>query len=371
MILNLPDNQKINAIRIIAILSTLAMMLYAPDLWITTKDFPVIPLFDWIPIPTAPFDTIFAGLFFLSQVVYIFKPKRMLGWFVIFLYIYLALVDQNRLQPYFYQSFLTLLAIVIYKDKTSSKKVLYTIILIFIATYFFSGIQKLNGVFYIEWMSALQKHFSFMPDSLLQGVTYVVPWLEVMMAMFILFNKTRKLGVVMIVSMHTIITIMLVYLGYGFNVIPWNFQNILSVLILLWSLQTISFSEIFTFGLNYQKALILLFTFILPFSNLFGGWDHLLSFSFFTSKLDYYYVIIHKDLMDKLPEGVTKYSRSNENMTVIYLNEWAGEVNKVLLYPQERVVKKTEQYLRSFADDPQQEGLTKLVVYNNLPIQPK
>jgi len=364
VLFNLSNKHKVNAVRIIAILSTLTMMLYAPDLWITTKDFPVIPLFDWLPIPTSPFDTIFAGLFFISQIVYIFKPKRVLGWFVVLLYLYLAMVDQNRLQPYFYQSFLTLLAIVIYKNKASSKKILFSIILIFIATYFWSGIQKLNEIFYEQWMHALLKHFSFIPEKLLLAFTYVVPWLEAAMGILILFNKTRKIGVISIVLMHTIITVMLVYLGYGFNVIPWNLQNILSVLIIFWSLKTSAFSEIFIGSFTYQRALIFLFTFILPLSNLFGGWDHLLSFSFFTSKLDYYYIQIDEKLADKLPQNIQKYYRKNEQMTVLYLNEWAGDVNKVLLFPQKRVVKKVEKHLRSFAENPNEKGLTKLVVYN-------
>lgn len=361
---NLAENKKVNAVRIFAILSTLSMMLYAPELWITTKDFPVIPLFDWIPIPTSPFDTIFAGLFFVSQVIYIFKPKRWLGWLVLSLYIFLCLVDQNRLQPYFYQSALTIFAIVLFKEKASSKKVLYTVMLIFLATYFWSGVQKLNGIFYEEWMGALLKHFSFVPETLLQAFTYAVPWLEAIIGIFLLFNKTRRLGVIGIVSMHSIIIVMLLYLGYGFNVIPWNVQNILSVLVLFWVFKTNSFNELFTYALDFQKTIIIVFTFVLPLSNMFGYWDHLLSFSFFTSKLDYYYIQIDDSLKDKLPEGAKRFYRSNENMTVIYLNEWAGEINKVLLYPQPRVAKKVEQYVRSFADESTVENPTKLVVYN-------
>lgn len=361
---NLAENQKVNAVRILAILSTLSMMLYAPDLWITTKDFPVIPLFDWIPIPTSPFDTILAGLFFVSQVVYIFKPKRWLGWLVLSLYIFLCLIDQNRLQPYFYQSALTIFAIVLFKEKASSKKVLYTVMLIFLATYFWSGVQKLNGIFYEEWMGALLKHFSFVPEALLKAFTYAVPWLEAIIGIFLLFNKTRRLGVIGIVSMHSIIIVMLLYLGYGFNVIPWNVQNILSVLILFWVFKTNSFNELFTYALDFSKTIIIVFTFVLPLSNMFGYWDHLLSFSFFTSKLDYYYIQIDDSLKDKLPEGAKKFYRSNESMTVIYLNEWAGEINKVLLYPQPRVAKKVEQYVRSFADESTIENPTRLVVYN-------
>jgi len=362
--LNLEVHQKINAVRILAILATLSMMLYAPDLWISSKDFPVIPLFDWFPIPYAPFDTILAGLFFVGQVVYIFKPKRWLGWTVLALFLILAIIDQNRLQPYFYQSALTILAIVLYKKNTDSKKILYTIILIFIATYFWSGVQKVNGIFYEEWMGALLKHFSFVPESLLQAFTYAVPWLEAIFGVFLLFNKTRKLGVLGVVAMHSLIIIMLLYLGYGFNVIPWNLQNILSVIIIFWFLKTESFTDFFFHLFTPQKGLIIIFTFMLPLSNMFGGWDNLLSFSFFTSKLNYYYIQIDDSLKDKLPEGAKKYYRSNENMTVIYLNEWAGEINKVLLYPETRVAKKVEQYVLSFADESTVENPTKLVVYN-------
>lgn len=364
MIANLNTHQKVNAVRIFAILSTLSMMLYAPDLWITTKEFPVIPLFDWILVPTSPFDTVFAGLFFVSQIVYLFKPKRFLGWTVIGLYLFLCLVDQNRLQPYFYQSFLTILAIVVYKEKADQKKILFTIILIFIATYFWSGIHKLNDIFYEQWMHALQKHFDFIPEMFLQLFTYCVPWLEALLGIFILFNKTRKLGVIGIVSMHAIIIVMLLYLGYGFNVIPWNVQNILSAIVIFWSLQTTSIKIFFTGLISYQKGLLFLFTFILPFSNLFGGWDHLLSFSFFTSKLDYYYIQIDNSLKDKLPKNVQKYYRSNKDMTVIYLNEWAGDINKVLLYPQPRIARKVEQYILSFVDEATVKNPTRLVVYN-------
>mgnify|MGYP000170941239 CR=1 FL=1 len=164
--------------------------------------------------------------------------------------------------------------------------------------------------------------------------------------------------------MHSIIIIMLLYLGYGFNVIPWNVQNILSVLIVFWVLKTDSNFSFFKRIFSPQKGLIFLFTFILPLSNLFGYWDHLLSFSFFTSKLDYYYIQIDDSLKNKLPEGVKKYYRTNESMTVIYLNEWAGDINKVLLYPQPRVAKKAEEYVLSFADESTVMNPTKLVVYN-------
>lgn len=360
----LTDTQKINWVRITAVIATLILMVYAPELWITTKDFPVVPLFDWIPIPKYPADYILAVGFFLTQIYYIFKPKRWLGIVLLLLYVYLSFVDQNRLQPYFYQSFLTIFAIDIFKDRIPPKKILYAIILIFFATYFWSGIQKLNDIFYIQWMSALEKHFSFIPTSLLQFFTYCVPWLEASMGILLLFNATRKFAVAFIVLMHGIIVFLLFYLGYGYNVVPWNFQNIISVIILFWGLRTETFHEFFTTFFNYQKAVILVFTLLLPLSNLFGIYDHLLSFSFFTSKLKYYNIVVSEKLEEQLPGHIQQYYRVQDKQTYINVNEWAGDVNKVLFYPENRAIQFLNQYLRSFAENPDQEGLTTLVVYN-------
>lgn len=364
-IVNLSDEQKVNWVRIIALLPVLFMMLYAPKLWITTKDFPVIPLFDWLPIPTKPFDYILAIGFFVLQIVYIFQNKRWQGGLIVLLYLYLALVDQNRLQPYFYQSFLTILAIVIFPKNAQIKKVLYAVILLFFATYFWSGIQKLNEAFYIQWLSALNKHFSWLPQWFLQYFTYAVPWLEALMGVLLLFNKTRKFGVLFILSMHAIIVLLLFYLGYGYNVVPWNIQNMLSVIILFWTLKTTNITDFFIDLFDKQRALILVFTIVLPLlNNLFGVYDNLLSFHFFTADLNYYNVFLNDELEEKLPPHIQKFYRYHNGRAYINMNEWAQYDNKVLFYPEDRIIQYMDVYLRSFATNPNQEDLTYLQVYN-------
>ncbi len=366
MKLNLTLKQRINWVRIAALLSTLTLMLLAPKLWLTAKVFPVIPLFNWIPIPTGLYDSVFWWLFFGTQILYVFLNKRWLGWTVLVLYMYLAFVDQNRLQPYFYQSALTILAIVIFPKRTDAKKILYSVILIFFATYFWSGIQKLNSAFYIQWLSALEKHFSFLPHIFLKVFTYLVPWLEASMGILLLFNKTRKFGVAFILGMHTIITLLLFYLGYGYNVVPWNIQNMLSVVALFWGLNTISSLDFFVKFFDKQRALILVFTMLLPLSNnLFGFYDKLLSFHFFTADLNYYNVFISLELEEKLPEHIQKFYRFENGKTYININEWAQFDNKVLFYPEERIIKYTDAYLRSYANNPNTKGLTELVIYNH------
>ena len=365
LIKNLTDKQKVNYVRILAILAVLVLMVYAPKLWLSTKVFPVIPLFDWLPIPTYPLDYVLAGFFFIIQIVYIFQNKRWQGWTIILLYLFLAMVDQNRLQPYFYQSFLTIFAIEIFNRKTNPRKILYAIILIFFATYFWSGVQKANEAFYIQWLSALNKHFSFLPQLFLETFTYAVPWLEALMGVLLLFNKTRKFGVLFILSMHTIIVLLLFYLGYGYNVVPWNIQNMLSVIIIFWTLKTLTFTEFFVQYFNKQKLAILVFTILLPTANnLTGFYDNLLSFHFFTADLSYYNVYLNEELEDKLPDHIKVFYRFDDGKAYLNMNEWAQYDNKVLFYPEERIIKYMDKYLRSFAENPNEKGLTKLVDYN-------
>lgn len=357
--------QPVKWVRILAVLSTLIMMFYAPKLWISTKDFPTIPLFDNFTALQYPFDYILAGLFFMLHLIYLFYPKRIIGFSIVLLFIFLAVVDQTRLQPYFYQNILTIFAISLFPKTTQEKKVLYAIILIFIATYFWSGIQKFNDEFYIQWMRALLKHFDFVPHSLLLLSTYAVPWVEFIIGIFLLFNKTRKLGVISIVLMHGTIVFMLYFLGYGYNVVIWNLQNILSVIIIFWTLKTERATSFFVEFFDYRKAIVIIFTFILPLSNIFGKWDHLLSFSFFSAKLNYYYVEIDKKLTNKLPKHIQDNCLPFQDKQILYVHYWCGNVNKVLFYPEDRCIQYLDNYLKSFADNPKEEGLTKLVIWNH------
>jgi hypothetical protein len=376
-ILNFTDEERINWTRIAAVVSTLILMVYAPKLWLTTKNFPVIPMFDWVPIPTGILEYTFWGILFVSQLIYIFYNKRWLGWLALLTYVYLAMVDQNRLQPYFYQSALTLLAIVLFPKKADSRKVLYTVILIFFATYFWSGIQKLNDAFYIKWLSALDKHFNCvasgdaalicLPPKFLELFTYAVPWLEASMGILLLFNRTRTFAIGFILGMHAIIVFLLFYLGYGYNVVPWNFQNMVSVVALFYGLKTLSPLDFFVAKFDWQRAVLVFMVMVLPLANnLKGYYDNLLSFHFFTADLKYYNVTIHEDLEDKLPENAQAFYRYHEGRTYINMNEWAQADNKVLFYPEERIIKYMETYLRSFANNPEQENLILLHDYNKI-----
>lgn len=186
------------------------------------------------------------------------------------------------------------------------------------------------------------------------------------MGVLLLFNKTRKFGVLFILFMHGTITFLLFYLGYGYNVVPWNIQNMFSVVIIFWTLKTTNVLDFFLKFFNKQKIVMLVFTIVLPFANNQTGiYDSLLSFHFFTADLNYYNVFLDEELEDKLPEHIQRFYRYQNGKAYLNMNEWAQYDNKVLFYPEERMIKYMDNYLRSFAENPNKEGLTELVVYNH------
>lgn len=361
---NINDKQKVVLVARIAVISFLALMFYAPKLWITEKSFPVIPLFDFIPIPHYPYDYLLAFLLIGLLISFFFKPKKVTGICIVFLYYYLAIVDQNRLQPYFYQSILIILsASYLRSSKKNTTIVLHSLMLLFIATYFFSGIHKINTNFDSVWIHAFAKHFSIFPEKIRLYFIYSIPYIEASIALMLFYNKTRKIAVILIIIMHLGIVILLFIFGYGYNVIPWNLQNILSVFILFWNYKSAYTFDLFTQYFNYKKAVIIFLIFVLPTTNLFGFWDHLLSFSFFSAKLNYYYIELNDDkLIENLPADIKKYIFEYNGKKIINLNDWAGDVNGVLLYPEDRIAKKTQQYIASFSKS---KNSTKLVEYHH------
>ena len=132
------------------------------------------------------------------------------------------------------------------------------------------------------------------------------------------------------------------------------------------SLKTTNVFDFFIKFFNKQKAAILIFSIVLPISNWTTGfYDSLLSFHFFTADLNYYNIFINEELEDTLPNEIQTFYRFENGKAYLQMNEWAQSDNKVLFYPEERIIKYMDVYLRSFAKNPNKEGLTELVVYNH------
>ena len=126
-------------------------MLSCYRLWLTARQFPLIPVAEWFPNPPPPWDRLlFAGL--LLSLILALRFHR--TGVVLFLVgaAFLMLGDQNRLQPWFYL-YLILLLLTLFPPKTALSGCRVALS----AVYIWSGIHKLNPQFFQEivpWFAA-------------------------------------------------------------------------------------------------------------------------------------------------------------------------------------------------------------------------
>src|SRR5258706_14759158 len=124
-------------------------------LWISSRQFPLVPVITNLPAVPFPLDYIWLALLLglLLAICIRAEPRKLVIAFLVLAGL-LALFDQMRWQPWFYQYFFMLAALAFYEGKKpeakNNRKALDCCALIVVCTYFWSGIQKLNFSFIHE-----------------------------------------------------------------------------------------------------------------------------------------------------------------------------------------------------------------------------
>lgn len=303
-------------------------------LWFGQREFPLVPLFDSLPEFNYPFDLLAVVMLSIFLIVFIFKPRPVIGLSIIFIYAYLSILDQNRIQPFFFELIFAVLAMTMFsKNKIRVEQCL---LFIFIGTYFWSGIHKANNDFFSKWMMGMDSRIGFVPEHLRMLFTYSIPMLEAMFGILLVFKRTRKYGVLLITLMHFIIVSTLLIEGFGYVVIPLTIFNVSTLFILFYN-SNINLKDVFK--LNHYKSITVFFVvIIMPLFNFFGWYDHLLSFSYFSGKPKYCRIWIkNKDDVNKLPNSYSKYLLEWNGNYYTDLNYWSQESIGVGVYPEIRV----------------------------------
>ena len=346
---------KLKITRIAAFIAFIIPMLLTRQLWFSDRFFPLIPLFDF------SFSNIYLDVFLITAFIgsFIFftqNPSWKYGLPVILIYSTWALLDQNRIQNFFFEIIYVVLAITLFsKNKKLAKECL---LLVFVGTYFFSGIHKYNDVFFEKWMNGLSKRIPFVPYELRWLFTKAIPFIEASFGIGLLFYKTRKTAIILLGLMHTIILLTLLMGGYGFTVFPLNIFNVFVLYYVFYNDREINYSSVFKIN-GIKKLLMLLLVIILPLFNFFGKYDHILSFSYLTGKPKYARLYFDKnEKIDELPISISQSVRKYNNINYIDFNEWAGKSIRVLVYPEKRVYSKIQNHIEFYAKKP-----TKLELY--------
>jgi len=340
---------KLAIIRLLAFIAYVSAMSILWSLWFSERTFPMVSLFEGLLVPNTLVDFLLIGTFISLFLFFIFKPNWKVGIPIILIFGYWGLLDQNRLQHFFFEIIFVVFALSIFKSNVNTAK--KCLLWIFIGTYFWSGIHKYNDLFFEKWLNGLNKRIPFIPYWMRVSFTYAVPFLEAGFGLLLLFVKTRKIGIWLIAVMHSIILITFLKDGFGYVVIPLMAFNVFTLFLVFYNSE-ITTKQLFTID-SYKIIVMYFITILLPLSNLFGFYDHVLAFSYFSGKPKYCRIHFENKIQtQQLPKHLQEVVREFQGQYYIDLNEWSSYTIKVMVYPEMRVYHKLKTHIDGFLDKP-------------------
>jgi hypothetical protein len=265
------------------------MMLGCYPLWHGLRDFPVVPVWEGLlKLPWYLHDVFFyASLVMMALLLW--RPQKKWALFLLLLMVLGAMLDQNRWQPWHYQFMWMLAAFGCLK---TDKQVMFAWQIILVAVYFYSGYAKMQPAFIHDIWRNLFLHSwlnIYSNNEWVLRAGYVMPLLEMGLALMLLFKPLRKIGVIGLILMHGLL---LLWLGpFGVNIagviIAWNFTMPI-LLIFLFYMNRVDFEW------YYCKKWFFLCLGIccccLPFLSRWGYWDRNLSFVLYSGGVTQLYI---------------------------------------------------------------------------------
>lgn len=328
--------KKLHLIRIVSCTAFLIGILGSYKLWLTYRKFPLAPLVEGLSAPAMVHNLILLVLAAcLSFLIFRLNARVIL---VFFLALVLALVfDQNRLQPWVY--FYSLILVFFYhpKNDPDPAQVLNAIRIILICMYLWSGLHKLNVSFLsIEFPQLVHDFFDSQYPFVLnlsKKLAILVPLIEILAGILLIFPKRRLLGFILAVCTHLFVLLLLRGIDHNPIVLPWNIALILLGFLVFFKNDTpIAFSG--------SKNLALVFLVgVMPLFNLVNAWGDYLSWSLYSAKNKLFYVAIavkHWEQFKYLEPALISQGDSSKPY-IIDVNKWSFHELNVPVNPESRV----------------------------------
>jgi len=339
-------------------LCLLAQILLSLQLWFpTTRTFPLVPAFDSLPLalPIAP--QLFATLFVIALVFWLFlKNKQWVFYATILFAILLILQDINRLQVWFYQLMVMLLLIGSQK-RIGQQAVIGNLQFMLIAIYIWSGFNKL-GVYYIEdtfpWL--LDTFAPLKPLGEIRFLAIASALFEMAIGIGLLFNQTKRLACYLVLLFHTFILLFLGPLGHNWNQVvwPWNLCQVLLVFFLFYDVKLVAAKQLIRIA-PISIIILLLFGFM-PAFNIVDKWPDQLSFKMYSGA--YTEGVIYAPKKDGycFPNHKKAYAVQSPNETAefsLILDDWAIQELGVTPFVNQRFYKRLgSAYCNCLGNDP-------------------
>jgi hypothetical protein len=360
---------RVSLLRITVSLACLSGLLLSRKLWLSTRSYPLTPVTRLVPILSPPLDyLLFVALLVLLVTIAVkARPVLPIVAFLV-LALLLCLLDQSRLQPWFYQYGFIMAALAFYlradPDEHNQRALLNTCRLIIAASYFWSGLQKVGVGFTDRVFPSLINPFlnsvfgkvSLVPRPLI----IVIPLLELGIGVGLLTRRFRNVSVCMALLTHILILALLIPLKRNSVVWPWNIAMGGFAVILFWRSSDFSMREVLMpKRLGFQTAVLILFG-IMPLLSFFNLWDSYLSASLYSGNVEAAAIEVSESTRQRLPPLVQAYVQQSPTANKLRINptRWSLIELNVPSYPERRIFMNVTKKICEYSEVPSDVTLT-------------
>ena len=319
------------AARVIVVAMLAACIALSRPLWGTVREFPAAP---WLPVPAVP-DALSSWtvplllvLLAIALVPRSWTPLPFLAAAAV-----LVVWDQNRLQPWLYQGALILGACAVAERARPACQ------LVLVATYFWSGVSKLNpdfGPAVLPWALG-PLGASFLPADWMAPLGMLLGGTEALIGVGLLVPRTRRAAAVAAALLHGLLLLALGPFGQRWNPVvwPWNLALGVLVLLLFWDDDRPARALVWSTSW-YHRALVVLVG-ILPALHPAGLWDAYLSFSLYSLNVDEAWLAAERAAAPSLgPHARAVAETGTDGRLIVRFLPWAMRDMRTPPYPERR-----------------------------------
>lgn len=339
-------------------------------LWISTRDYPLVPFFGFSETISFPFplDYLVLGMLVSLLLALVIRPAaRMVIPPLLLVLAVLFLQDLNRLWPSFYEFSFFLLVIATFgmhaRDEREASRILNTLRFMLAAVYFWSGFLKFTPTFYHQtfpWF--VGPLMTFVPALIphLSVVGVIAACLEVFFAIGLLVPRLRTLALFEATAMHALIFFLIGPFRDNWNDSAWFWS--LCTLAFLWVLfyKAPAFSvrrlipERWSEPRFVPQLLAVAFLGLLPALNLLNRWPSPLSFNVYTGNVASGELTVRKNLAQKLPPSSRSFIQEvNQEYVRLDIYAWSAKEFNANPLPEKKVFKALLAYVCRDAAGPE------------------
>ncbi|HLK62506.1 MAG TPA: MauE/DoxX family redox-associated membrane protein [Bryobacteraceae bacterium] len=345
-------SRRTDGLRISIGAGLVAGFLLSPKLWLTSRSYPLVPVFRFLrPVPP-PWDYgVMASLILLAVWIAIRpKPVKAIAAFVLLAAAY-GLFDQSRWQPWLYQYLFMLAALAIYSERDAVS--ITTCRWMVAAIYFWSGVHKANAGFIEDTFPRLMEPFGGLATlRAVHVLALAVPAIEAAIGMGLLTRRFRTASIIGALGMHAFILASVGPLGHDWDRViwPWNLAMAAIVVLLFWRNGDATSGG----SRAFQGLVLVLFGIapVLSFVNLMDGYP---AFSLYSGNPNDGTIYMADSVADRLPEEIQEQIDVNDSgVDELSILGWSYEELGVPPYGELRVLRSIGRQVCEEAGNPRE-----------------